>query len=182
LIFVFDREENQGMDENQDTTRRGFLGWATAGIMGFIGLCLSVPLVGYIVSPALIRRKETPIKVGALSQLQPGVPAELEAVFESRDGYLQTMMTRAVWAVKKKSGEIRVYNPHCTHLGCAYRWNAEERLFKCPCHGGVYDIDGKVVAGPPPRPLDTLEYHVEEGKLLVDYEDFKSGSVKKTPI
>lgn len=170
------------MESNQGTTRRGFMTWATAGIMGFIGMCLSIPMVGYIVSPALLRRKESPIKIGSLSQLEPDDPAELEAVFESSDGYLKTMATRAVWAVKRKSGEIRVYNPHCTHLGCAYHWNKEERLFKCPCHLGVYDIDGNVVSGPPPRSLDTLEYHVEGENLFVDYRDFRAGSVKKSPI
>jgi len=170
------------MDESGEITRRGFMAWMTAGIMGIIGVCLSVPLVGYIISPALIRRKEAPIKVGDLSQLQPNNPMEMEAVFESNDGYLKSSVTRAVWAVKNGSGEIKVYNPHCTHLGCAYHWQADDRLFRCPCHLGVYDIDGKVISGPPPRSLDTLEYRVEGGNLYVQYQDFKAGSVRKIPI
>ena len=44
----------------------------------------------------------------------------------------------------------------CPHLGCGYRWDDADHHFKCPCHGSVYDIAGKVVGGPPPRPLDAL--------------------------
>ncbi|WP_455389410.1 QcrA and Rieske domain-containing protein, partial [Petrachloros mirabilis] len=45
----------------------------------------------------------------------------------------------------------------------------------CPCHGSVYDVDGKVLAGPAPRSLDVLPSKVEQGKLFVIYKQFKSG-------
>jgi menaquinol-cytochrome c reductase iron-sulfur subunit len=77
---------------------------------------------------------------------------------------------------------VVAYNPHCTHLGCAYRWNSGTRHFECPCHGGVYDLDGRVVAGPPPRPLDRLDVHVEGDELAVRYVDFQSGVSKTTPL
>jgi len=41
----------------------------------------------------------------------------------------------------------------CTHAGCAVNYNSSAKDFVCPCHGGVYDINGKVVSGPPPAPL-----------------------------
>lgn len=41
----------------------------------------------------------------------------------------------------------------CTHAGCSVNFNSSAKNFNCPCHGGIYDINGKVVSGPPPAPL-----------------------------
>ncbi len=169
-------------DKETDTSRRTFMVRATAVIMGIIGLFLSIPLIGYIVSPALKRRVAPSVKVGSLKDLVKGQPRELELVFAEKDGWMETKTTRAVWVIEKDSVELKIYNPHCTHLGCAYHWNSEEDLFKCPCHNGVYDIDGKVVSGPPPRPLDTLNYYMENEDIYVYYEDFRAGSTKKIPL
>ncbi len=59
----------------------------------------------------------------------------------------------------------RVFSGICTHLGCHVRWEEEKQRFFCPCHKGVYDKTGKVISGPPPRPLD--QFKVEEDKNLV---------------
>ncbi len=45
----------------------------------------------------------------------------------------------------------------CTHLGCIVSWHPEEKRLICPCHGGLYDINGSVLGGPPPRPLPSYE-------------------------
>ena len=45
----------------------------------------------------------------------------------------------------------------CTHLGCPVLWKAADRRFHCPCHEGYFDEEGRVLAGPPPRPLPRLE-------------------------
>jgi Rieske Fe-S protein len=55
----------------------------------------------------------------------------------------------------------------CTHLGCRVRWITEREQFYCPCHNGVFDREGNVVSGPPPRPLDRYETKVEEGQLFI---------------
>ena len=51
-----------------------------------------------------------------------------------------------------------------------------------PLHRGVYDIDGDVLSGPPPRPLDRLDFRIEDGDLRVNYRDFKAGTPKKDSI
>jgi cytochrome b6-f complex iron-sulfur subunit len=55
----------------------------------------------------------------------------------------------------------------CTHLGCRTRFNPESRLIECPCHGGVYDPQGQVVSGPPPKPLAEIPARVDGGAVLV---------------
>jgi nitrite reductase/ring-hydroxylating ferredoxin subunit len=55
----------------------------------------------------------------------------------------------------------------CSHLGCSVRWDAQATQFRCPCHGGTYDQQGNVIAGPPPRPLTRLEVKIEDGDCFV---------------
>ena len=63
--------------------------------------------------------------------------------------------------------EVRAFSAICTHLGCIVKWQTDRKEFVCPCHGGVYDFNGKVTYGPPPRPLDPLDVRVRSGEVFV---------------
>lgn len=161
--------------ERPTETRRRFFSWMISLVTGVIGLGLAVPLVGYVVSPALKRRKALWAEVGPTGSLRTGEPEELEYASTVKDGWRTVSAKKAIWAVKQPAGDIVVFSPICPHLGCGFRWDAEGREFKCPCHGSVYDLTGKVLAGPAPRSLDVLPSKVEGGNLLVIYKQFKSG-------
>jgi len=64
-------------------------------------------------------------------------------------------------------GEIRAFDASCTHERCPLGWNPDQRLIRCPCHGGAYDTSGKVVDGPPPAPLHRLLAEVGDGVIYV---------------
>ena len=66
-------------------------------------------------------------------------------------------------------GGITAFSAVCRHLGCLVDYNRLKGEFICPCHGGRYDQDGRVVAGPPPGPLNRLPVRVEGGKVLVGF-------------
>lgn len=163
-------------------TRRRFFAWVTSAAATLIGVGLAVPLVGYVISPALKRRDKPWVQVGTVDNLLEGEPKQLDHVMTLRDGWMETKSQKAVWAVKRASGEVTVYSPICTHLGCGYRWDDVDRRFKCPCHGSVYDIEGKVMAGPAPRPLDRLPVKIENGRLMVQYKEFKSGLARAVEL
>ncbi|TVQ13269.1 MAG: cytochrome B6 [Leptolyngbya sp. DLM2.Bin27] len=55
----------------------------------------------------------------------------------------------------------------CTHSGCTVPWDADQQLFACPCHGGRFNPDGTVSAGPPPRSLATFAAKIEGDQVLV---------------
>jgi Rieske Fe-S protein len=54
-----------------------------------------------------------------------------------------------------------------THLGCAYQWDLTEKEFVCPCHASGFSLDGKVIAGPAPRPLDRYDTRIENNRLML---------------
>lgn len=56
----------------------------------------------------------------------------------------------------------------CTHSeACLVEWQPDRRQLRCPCHRGVFDLFGNVVAGPPPRPLGMRETVVRDGAVFV---------------
>ena len=163
-------------------TRRRFFQWATRTAAGLIGLGLAVPLLGYVISPALKRRAQSWVDVAAIDELSVDEPKQVDYVATVQDGYLETKIHKAVWAVKQADGQVTVFSPMCTHLGCGYHWDAADRKFKCPCHGSVYDVTGQVLAGPAPRHLDALPSKVDQGRLLVVYKEFRSGIAQQVEL
>ena len=176
---------NHEIEEGLSTpigTRRSFFGWVTAGISTFIGISLAIPIVGYVISPAFKRQKKEWVPVGDLDDLPVGEPKDLQYTETVKDGWHNTTSTKGIWAIKHPGNQVTVFSPICPHLGCGYRWDSKDRLFKCPCHGSIYDIDGNVKGGPAPRPLDTLPNKVENGQLLVIYKQYKSGLSKQVEL
>jgi Rieske Fe-S protein len=72
---------------------------------------------------------------------------------------------RGLIVFRAPDGRLRAFDSKCTHAGCNVGY--EGTRLHCPCHGGVYDLEGKNVAGPPPRPLNELVVVEENGALYV---------------
>jgi Rieske Fe-S protein len=85
---------------------------------------------------------------------------------------------------KEIMDKLNVLSNSCAHLGCPVRWNTEKKLYLCPCHGGLYDINGGWVGGPPPRGMYryTDAEVREDGKLYVKHKyDIEPGLDKQQP-
>lgn len=78
-----------------------------------------------------------------------------------------TLNGSVILLVRTAQEEVKAFSAICTHLGCLVDWDEAKRQIICPCHAGLFDITGKVVAGPPPRPLPTHEVSISNGKVLV---------------
>lgn len=70
--------------------------------------------------------------------------------------------------VLRRNGELTAFSAVCTHLGCVVAFKASEKIFVCPCHGGQYDDEGNVIAGPPPKPLERLAVKIEDDKIVLN--------------
>jgi len=162
-------------DSVPEGTRRTFFSWVIGIAAGAIGMGLAIPLAIFAISPAMKRRTALWAEVGPTGNLQTGEPEELQFASTVKDGWRTNTANKAIWAVQQPAGDIIVFSPICPHLGCGFRWEGGDHRFHCPCHGSVYDVTGKVLAGPAPRSLDVLPSKVEQGKLFVIYKEFKSG-------
>ncbi|UCG78436.1 MAG: ubiquinol-cytochrome c reductase iron-sulfur subunit [Nitrospirota bacterium] len=69
--------------------------------------------------------------------------------------------------IVNSGSELFALSPVCTHLGCLVNWYRPKNRFLCPCHGGQYDMNGKVVKGPPPADLNRMPIKIEDGKVYI---------------
>jgi menaquinol-cytochrome c reductase iron-sulfur subunit len=152
----------------RNLTRRDFLGIATGAIAAFIGAGMAVPAIAYILGPAL-KREETEewIRLGSVSKVETGTPSLFKVQLERQTGWIVDTQEASFYVLTEDGRSYIAMSNICTHLGCRVRWIDEEDNFFCPCHNAVFDKDGQVVSGPPPRPLDRLEVKVENDQLFV---------------
>jgi menaquinol-cytochrome c reductase iron-sulfur subunit len=165
-----------------DITRRRFFTLTTVTLAALGGLVLGVPLIGVLLGPVWRTKKRHFVKVAEVASLPLGQPVDLTFPAPTADAYFQEILMRSVWAVKHSETTVAVYSPVCPHLGCQYTWDAPSQHFQCPCHGSIFALDGHVLAGPAPRPLDTLPTQIDNGALFVEWERFKLGIPQKVAI
>jgi len=160
-------------------SRRSFLVRAVIGIIAFLSAAIAAPLAGFGVLPVLKKKQADWSDAGVASDLAANEPHERRFLMSVRNGWQEEKVERTVWLVKKPDGGVTAFSANCPHLGCGYRWFPEEQRFKCPCHASVFDITGKVLSGPAPRPLDTLDTRIENNRVLVKFEAFQVGTPAK---
>jgi menaquinol-cytochrome c reductase iron-sulfur subunit len=153
--------------ENSRTTRRGFFMVAIYGLWGIITAALGLPALIYLLVPPRMRRQSEWVDAGDIGQLMPGVPVEMTFRRNRIDGWKVTSEKSTTWAVRMLNNEIVAYSPNCTHLGCPYHWDQQKNQFICPCHNSVFALDGKVVDGPAPRPLDRFQTKIQGEQLML---------------
>lgn len=168
-------DRDPAVSDRAEGTRRRFLKLMTGVFTFFGGLVLGIPLVGFVVGPVLERKKRSWARVVRIDTLPPGKPVDLNFADPNADAFLRKTVERSCWAVAHSAGKVTVFSPICPHLGCRYDWHSSSNAFVCPCHGSVFALDGKVLAGPAPRPLDTLPNEIRAGELFVEWERFKLG-------
>ena len=135
--------------------RRSLLNWLLG--VGVIGWAASVlyPVLRYL----------RPLsEAGAGSPLK--LTAEELAILGKSHFVIARSGTRKV-IVFEAAGELHALDAKCTHEGCTVQFVPGDSLLWCACHNGMYDLAGRNVAGPPPRPLEAFEVHQRGDEIVV---------------
>jgi len=138
-----------------------------AGLLGLGAVVCGVPLASYVAAPSLEKGRGRWLDLGSVEDLSPGRVEMLSFEFMVKDGWMVLPQRGFVWAKAEEGGRLTVFSSTCTHLACSVIWVEETKAFECPCHSGRFDANGQPIAGPPTRPLTTLQHKIEEGKLKV---------------
>jgi Rieske Fe-S protein len=144
-----------------DPGRRRTLAFLVNCIVALIGGALSALLGFFAVRPAAGEARERWIRAGTLGDLTPDVPLPRVLAVPRADGWYRARSRETVFLVWDGARAVRAFSATCTHLGCQVVWDTKAKRFRCPCHGGVYDANGQVLDGPPPRALDTIDARVD---------------------
>jgi cytochrome b6-f complex iron-sulfur subunit len=148
------KEADMNKLEEKEISRRTFVDWVIKG-------GLLVALAGALYP--------------ALSYLRPvmrrGSISEMEEVGSVDDipvwGGKKVIVGGSAVLVVRTPNEFKAFSAICTHLGCLVDWDDQKRQIVCPCHAGVFDLDGRRISGPPPRPLPVYTVNVINGKIFV---------------
>jgi cytochrome b6-f complex iron-sulfur subunit len=77
---------------------------------------------------------------------------------------------KRILVFRDAEGRIRALDARCTHEGCTVQYVPAEAGIWCACHNARFDLDGRVLSGPPPRPLPSYSVHLgEDGGILVTH-------------
>ena len=156
------------MKNKNSYTRRDFLSLATWAIGGLISAAMGIPAIAYIIGPALKGAKnENWLRLGSTTKIEIGAPTLFKAKVTRQAGWIVEEEEISTYVLTENGRDYVAISNICTHLACRVRWIADREQFFCPCHNGVFDKEGKVGSGPPPRPLDRYETRIEEGQLYI---------------
>jgi menaquinol-cytochrome c reductase iron-sulfur subunit len=161
---------------DHEVSRRDFLKVTTTIVSGVVAVGLGVPAIVYQLDPAFkAGAKEGWVPVGNVADMQIGTPYPFFFTRVQVNGWERTSTSHGGFALLQSDdpNDILVLNSRCTHLACTVNWDAEAQEYICPCHDAVFSKEGKVLSGPPPRPLDTYsDFRVTDaGELEIFFKE-----------
>ena len=157
-----------GQRGKADLSRRSFMKSA-AGVVSigtFAGLTAILGVSS--IAPTLQSKPRQWVAAGRLNSFPVGFIGSVMLHFTRTQGFHAEEVRRPVLVRRDSETDFVCFSDNCPHLGCAVSWDKAVGRFKCACHGGAFDRDGKVLAGPPPRPLERLNWKAEDGILKVE--------------
>ncbi len=140
----------------QGLSRKRFIDWLLGTSAGGLLIAVLYPVSRYIVPPEI---PETAVNSVVLKVRPEDVAPDSGEIFRfgSKPGLL----------VRTASGELRAFSAVCTHLGCTVQYRSDESDIWCACHNGHYDLNGRNISGPPPRPLEEYAVNVRGDQIVV---------------
>jgi Rieske Fe-S protein len=156
----------------RELPRRDFLARMVGAVAGGAAALLGIPAAVFVIGPSQERTTGAWVSLGAVDDFPLEKPRLISATVAKQQGWVVEEQEISVLVSTEDGAEFVAMSDKCTHLGCRVRYvdeidEAGGPGFFCPCHDGVFDSGGGIVAGPIPRPLDRLETKVEEGQLFV---------------
>ena len=143
------------MCPRQPISRRSFLeGLLKGGLLALFGAAV-YPIARYLYPPRGTGSSVSSVVAAKVGEL----PANAARIFPfgNRPGIL----------VHTPQGELKAFSAVCTHLNCTVQYDDEASVIWCACHNGKYDLNGQVISGPPPRPLDAYQVNVRGDEIVV---------------
>jgi Rieske Fe-S protein len=135
--------------------RRSALRWLlgsgfTASVISFL-----YPAIKFMNPPTVPDASTNEASVGKIADLRPNSAKIVK--FGSRPALL----------IRVSETEWRAFSGVCTHLNCTVQFQERTHQIWCACHNGFYDLNGKVVSGPPPRALEEFQVHIRGEEVVI---------------
>ena len=137
-------------------TRRGFINWFLGTSGGAFLLSVLYPVSRYLIPPPVAESTAGTVTL-------PIKPVDVKP----NTGQIFKFANRPAILIRTPAGELRAFSAVCTHLNCTVQYRPDLSHIWCACHNGHYDLNGKNIAGPPPRPLDAYVVNARGNQIVV---------------
>jgi cytochrome b6-f complex iron-sulfur subunit len=135
--------------------RRSVLNWfLTVWGGGVLGSIL-YPVARYLTPPDVTEAATLSVTAGSATSLLPN------------SGRIVPFGSQPAVVIRTAAGELRAFSATCTHLDCTVQYRPDLQRIWCACHNGQYDLSGRNVAGPPPRPLEAYDVRVQDDEIVI---------------
>jgi cytochrome b6-f complex iron-sulfur subunit len=138
-----------------DTSKRDFLKYILTGGVAAWAAAVLYPILLYLKPP-----KQGEV---AVSSVSAGKLADIE----KDSGAIIRFGDTPVILIHTPEGKLRAFSATCTHLDCTVQYRKDMGMIWCACHNGRYDLSGRNIAGPPPRPLNEYRVVVQNGEVFI---------------
>ena len=137
------------------SNRRDALTWilGTWGV-GVMGAVL-YPILRFLAPPDIPEAASLTVSAGRASDLKPNT------------GRLVPFGAEPAIVIRLANGELKAFTAVCTHLSCTVQYRPDLQQIWCACHGGTYDLSGRVVSGPPPAPLEKYVVNIRGDEVAI---------------
>lgn len=149
------RNSEQGSGTSASISRRSFFDYLLGTTVFATLAAIFYPIFRFMVPPKVVEAQQNSVLAGKVSD----IPVNSGKIFKfgSKPGLL----------VRTQSGDVKAFSASCTHLDCIVQYDPNSKQIICACHNGAYDLTGKNVSGPPPRPLDEFVVNVKGDEITV---------------
>lgn len=139
------------MNQNRRSFLKYLLSGASLALAGFI----LYPILAYLKPPKSKSLEVNSVKVAKLSE----IPIDSSIIFRfgNKPGIL----------VRKSKDDFRAFDATCTHLDCTVQYKKEMGVIWCACHNGKFDLNGKNISGPPPKPLNPYKVVIQGEDIII---------------
>jgi len=150
-----DKSENSLFEK---INRRDFLKYSlTAGLAAFAAIVI-YPILSFLNPPKQTEVEVTSVNAGKVEDMKPG------------DYKIVRFGNKPVIIIRVDDKTFRALSATCTHLDCTVQYRKDEKIIWCACHNGKYDLYGKNISGPPPKPLTQFNVAIKNDELIVSKE------------
>ena len=143
------------MTQDPAEPRRTLIGWLLGS-----GFVISL---GSFIYPVIRFLNPPPVSEAAVNEVVAGKVEDLRP----NSGKIVRFGDNPVLLVRVSQTEWRAVSAVCTHLSCIVQYQPERTRIWCACHNGVYNLQGQVVSGPPPRPLKPYAVHIRQDEVVI---------------
>lgn len=113
------------------------------------------PIFKFMIPPQTAEAQQNSVVAAKMNEIAPNTGKIFK--FGSKPGLL----------IKTEKGDLKAFSASCTHLDCIVQYEPDKKDILCACHNGIYDLTGKNVSGPPPRPLEEFTVNVKGDDIIV---------------